>query len=381
MALAAGIPEPDVPAIQRFHPIQTRLPLSITSLVVGLVAAALTAVALDQFYDSLGVVGDALTAWALGLIALGVVVTVVLAVCGSLAVARSVRAARLIPEDRVGARASGAAAKDWQWYVAGLSVTALVLAFFAFFLSANDGAVRQQYLDWDAIDEFLPTLWKGFWLNIKVFVVAEILVLVWGLVLALARIFPGKAGRPVRFLAVAYIDLFRGFPAIITIYLVVLGFQAGDVPPFDRLEGETKLFWLSTTALVLVYGAYVAEVYRAGLESIHWSQTAAARSLGLSYGQTMRYVITPQAVRRIIPPLLNDFIGLQKDTALLSVVGLLEVLNRARLTSNRLFNLSPNLAAGVAFVLITIPLARFTDWLVARQARARAGGGGGALPR
>jgi polar amino acid transport system permease protein len=375
MAVAGGIvEEPAVPAIQVHHPIRTHLGLSIAALVVGLVVAGLTAVALDRFYDSLGVVGGARTAWAVGLVALATTVTVVLVVCGALAVARSLRAARLIPEDRVAARASGAAAKDWQLYVAGLSVTALVLAFLCFFLSANDGAVRQQYLDWDAIDEFLPTLWKGFWLNIKVFVVAEILVLVWGLVLALARIFPGKAGRPVRFLAVAYIDLFRGFPAIITIYLIVLGFQAGDVPPFDRLQGETKLFWLSTTALVLVYGAYVAEVYRAGLESIHWSQTAAARSLGLSYGQTMRYVITPQAVRRIIPPLLNDFIGLQKDTALLSVVGLLEVLNRARLTSNRLFNLSPNLAAGVAFVLITIPLARFTDWLVARQARARAGG-------
>jgi polar amino acid transport system permease protein len=374
MTLAGGLADSDVPAIQRLHPIKTHLWLSITVLVAGLAAAAITAVALVEFYRSLGVVGDALTAWALGLIALGLVVTVVLAVCGGLAVARSVRAARLTPVDRVAARASGAAARDWQWYVAGLSVTALVLAFLAFFLSANDGAVREQYLDWNAIDEFLPTLWKGFWLNIKVFVVAEALVLVWGLVLALARIFPGKAGRPVRFLAVAYIDLFRGFPAIITIYLVVLGFQAGDVPPFDRLEGETKLFWLCTVSLVLVYGAYVAEVYRSGLESIHWSQTAAARSLGLSYGQTMRHVVTPQAVRRIIPPLLNDFIGLQKDTALLSVVGLLEVLNRARLTSNRLFNLSPNLAAGVAFVLITIPLARFTDWLVARQARARAGG-------
>ncbi len=375
MAVAGGIvEEPAVPAIQRVHPIRTHLGRSIGALVAGLVVAGITAVALARFYDSLGVVGTALTVWAIGLAALGAAVTVVLAACGSLAVARSVRSGRLIPEDRVAARASGAAATDWTWYVAGLSVTALVLAFFAFFLSANDGAVRHQYLDWDAIDEFLPSLWKGLWLNIKVFVVAEALVLVWGLVLALARIFPGKAGRPVRFLAVAYIDVFRGFPAIITIYLVVLGFQAGDVPPFDQLEGETKLFWLSTTALVLVYGAYVAEVYRAGLESIHWSQTAAARSLGLSYGQTMRYVITPQAVRRIIPPLLNDFIGLQKDTALLSVIGLLEVLNRARLTSNRLFNLSPNLAAGVAFVLITIPLARFTDWLVARQARARAGG-------
>jgi len=374
MALAGGLVESAVPPIQRVHRIRTHLGLSIASLLAGLAVAAVTAVALDRFFDSLGVVGTARTVWRIALAALAATITVVLAACGLMAVARSVRAARLIPEDRVAARASSAAAKDWQWYVAGLSVTALVVAFFAFFLAANDGAVRLQYLNWDAIDEFLPFLWKGFWLNIKVFVVAEALVLVWGLVLALARIFPGKAGRPVRFLAVAYIDVLRGFPAIITIYLIVLGFQAANVPPFDQLEGGTKLFWLSTTALALVYGAYVAEVYRAGLESIHWSQTAAARSLGLSYGQTMRYVITPQAVRRIIPPLLNDFIGLQKDTALLSVIGLLEVLNRARLTSNKLFNLSPNLAAGVAFVLVTIPLARFTDWLVARQARARAGG-------
>jgi len=375
MAVAGGlVEEPAEPAIQRLHPIRTHLGRSIVVLGAGLAVAGVTAVALKRFYDSLGVVGTALTIWAVGLALLAAAVALVLATCGSMAVVRSVRAGRLIPEDRVAARVSGAAATDWTWYVAGLSVTALVVAFLAFFLSANDGAVRHQYLDWDAIQEFLPSLWKGLWLNIKVFVVAEFLVLIWGLILALARIFPGKAGRPVRFLAVGYIDLFRGFPAIITIYLVVLGFQAGDVPPFNQLEGETKLFWLCTTALVLVYGAYVAEVYRAGLESIHWSQTAAARSLGLSYAQTMRYVVTPQAVRRIIPPLLNDFIGLQKDTALLSVVGLLEVLNRARLTSNRLFNLSPNLAAGVAFVLITIPLARLTDWLVARQARARAGG-------
>jgi polar amino acid transport system permease protein len=374
VALAGGLDEPTVPPIQRFHPVRTHLWLSIGSLVAGLLVAAITVVALIRFYDSLGVVGTALTIWAVVLAAIGAAVTIVLAGCGVMGVSRSIRAGRLIPTDRVAARASGAAAKDWAWYVGGAGITALVIAFLAFFLSANDGAVREQYLNWDAIAEFLPDLWKGLWLNIKVFVVAEILVLVWGLVLALARIFPGKPGRPVRFLAVAYIDLFRGFPAIITIYLVVLGFQAGDVPPFDRLQGETKLFWLCTTALVLVYGAYVAEVYRAGLESIHWSQTAAARSLGLSYGQTMRHVITPQAVRRIIPPLLNDFIGLQKDTALLSVVGLLEVLNRARLTSNELFNLSPNLAAGVAFLLMTIPLARFTDWLVARQARRRTGG-------
>jgi polar amino acid transport system permease protein len=375
MALATGIAEPGTPPIQRVHPVHTRLGLSIAALIGGLVVAAVTAYALYRFYDSLAVGDRALTIWAAVLIALAAVTTAALGACGVLAVSRSVQAARLTPTDRVAARAAGAAAKDWAWYVGGIGITALVVAFLAFFLAANDGAVRHQYLDWDAIDEFLPNLWKGLWLNIKVFVVAEALVLVWGLVLALARIFPGKAGRPVRFLAVTYIDLFRGFPAIITIYLVVLGFQAGDVPPFSSMEGGTKLFWLCTTALVLVYGAYVAEVYRAGLESIHWSQMAAARSLGLSYGQTMRYVITPQAVRRIIPPLLNDFIGLQKDTALLSVVGLLEVLNRARLTSNRLFNLSPNLAAGVAFVIITIPLARFTDWLVSRDAARRRANG------
>jgi polar amino acid transport system permease protein len=376
MTLATGIAEPAIPPIQRVHPIKTRLGLSVAALAGGLVVAAITAFALYRFYDSLAVGDQAKRIWAAVLIALATIVTVVLATCGTMAVTRSTRAARLSPEDRVAARAAGADAKDWAWYVGGFAVTALVLAFLAFFLAANDGAVRHQYLDWDAIDYFIHHgLWKGLWLNIKVFVVAEVLVLVWGLVLALARIFPGKAGRPVRFLTVAYIDLFRGFPAIITIYLVVLGFQAGDVPPFNSLQGETKLFWLSTTALVLVYGAYVAEVYRSGLESIHWSQMAAARSLGLSYGQTMRYVITPQAVRRIIPPLLNDFIGLQKDTALLSVIGLLEVLSRARIVSNELFNLSPNLAAGVAFVIITIPLARFTDWLVARdQARRRANG-------
>jgi polar amino acid transport system permease protein len=375
MALVTGVTDASIPPIQRLHPVRTRLGVSVAALVGGLVVAGITALALYRFYDSLGVGDTARAIWAAVLIALGVVTTVALVACGGMAVARSVQSARLAPSDRVAARAAGAAAKDWAWYVAGIAVTALVVAFLAFFLSANDGAVRVQYLDWDAIKDFLPDLWKGFWLNIKVFMVAEVLVLIWGLVLALARIFPGRAGRPVRFLAIAYIDVFRGFPAIITIYLVVLGLQAAAIPPFTSLARDDQLFWLATTSLVLVYGAYVAEVYRAGIESIHWSQTAAARSLGLSYSQTMRYVVTPQAVRRIIPPLLNDFIGMQKDTALLSVIGLLEVLNRARLSSSDQFNLSPNLAAGLAFVVITVPLARFTDWLVKRdQERRRANG-------
>jgi polar amino acid transport system permease protein len=370
---AAANVEPAAPARR---PIRTRLGLSISALVGGAVVAALTCWSLWFFHRSLSVASDAEDIWAVVLAVIGALGVVILMGCGVLAVSQSLRARRLAgTDDRVGARAAAARAKDWAWYVGGIGSTFVVIAFFGVFLGTKEGAVRHQYLNWNAIDEFLPKLWKGFWVNIKVFMIAEVLVLIWGLIVALARVFPGKPGAPVRFLAIAYIDLFRGFPAIITIYLVVLGMGAADLPPYSALDRQDKLFWLSVTALVLVYGAYVAEVYRAGLESIHWSQTAAARSLGLSYAQTMRFVVTPQAVRRIIPPLLNDFIGLQKDTALLSVIGVLEVLNRARTTSNRVFSLSPNLAAGVAFVLITIPLARFTDWLVARdQARMRAGG-------
>jgi polar amino acid transport system permease protein len=192
--------------------------------------------------------------------------------------------------------------------------------------------------------------------------------------------FPGRPGRPLRFLAIAYTDVFRGFPAIVVIYLFVLGMQTAGlperIPVFSGFSREDKLFWLGVTALTLVYSAYVAEVYRAGLDSVHWSQTAGARSLGLSWFQTMRHVVVPQAVRRIIPPLLNDFIGLQKDTALLSVIGFLEVLGRTRIIANNKFNLSPIVGAGIAFLVITIPLARFTDVLMKRdQERMRAGGG------
>jgi polar amino acid transport system permease protein len=210
-------------------------------------------------------------------------------------------------------------------------------------------------------------------LNIKIFIVAEALVLVWGLIVAVCRLVPGKAGAPVRFLAVAYTDLFRGMPAILVIYLIVFGLGLADLPLVNSLTRDQQRFWLPVLALVLVYGAYVTEVYRAGLESIHWSQTAAARSLGLSHGQTLRYVIVPQAVRRIVPPLLNDFIGLQKDTALLAFVGVIEIFNESTLLKSKYFNLTPVVGAGIAFIVITIPLARFTDYLVRRdQARMRA---------
>jgi polar amino acid transport system permease protein len=168
---------------------------------------------------------------------------------------------------------------------------------------------------------------------------------------------------------VIYTDLFRGIPTVLVIY--ILGFGA----PGLQLQGVPKspLFW-GIVALVLVYSAYVAEVYRAGIDSVHPSQIAAARSLGLSRWKALRFVILPQAVRRVIPPLLNDFIGLQKDTALLALIGVLETFRQAQVNAAGAFNYTPYLATALLFVLFTIPLARLTDWLIARERRRRQAG-------
>ncbi len=254
--------------------------------------------------------------------------------------------------------------RDHIWVVVGVGLTALVVAFVAFLLSANHGSVRSVLFDWSLIWRSRTGLLKGFWLNIKLFMISEILVLAWALLVAVVRLLPGRACAPIRFLAIAYTDVFRGVPAVIAIYLIVLGFALAGVPVFDNMSKDGQVFWLAVLALVLVYGAYVAEVYRAGLESIHWSQAAAARSLGLSQWQTMSNVVIPQAVRRIIPPLLNDFVALQKDTALVSFVGVVEILNYANLYKSRFFNLSPVTGAAICYLIITIPFTRFVDYLI-----------------
>jgi polar amino acid transport system permease protein len=262
------------------------------------------------------------------------------------------------------ARVSVEDSRDHIWVVVGLGLTTLIVGFGVYLLSANEGAVRSVLFDWSIIWGSRTGLIKGFWLNIKLFVVSEILVLIWALVVAVVRQLPGRACAPVRFLAIAYTDVFRGVPAVITIYLIVFGFALAGVPVFDSMSKNGQVFWLSVLALVLVYGAYVAEVYRAGLESVHWSQAAAARSLGLSQMQTFRHVVIPQAVRRIVPPLLNDFVALQKDTALVAFVGVVEILNYATLYKNQFFNLSPVTGAAIAYLIITIPVTRFVDYLI-----------------
>jgi polar amino acid transport system permease protein len=233
----------------------------------------------------------------------------------------------------------------------------------------------EQFLDtffsWQDIKDSAPSVIEGFKTNLSLMFVAEAAVLVWGLVLALLPGTRSRATAPLRWLTVGYIDLFRAIPGIVLIYMIGFGLPIAGVPFFSDLSQYT----LAALALTILYGAYVAEVYRAGIESIHWSQTAAARSLGLSQGKTMRFVVLPQAVRRVIPPLMNDFIGLQKDTALIGVIGVLDGFRRAQIYAGQNFNLSSFTVLAACYVVITIPMTRFTDRLLRRdQERLRIGG-------
>jgi polar amino acid transport system permease protein len=230
--------------------------------------------------------------------------------------------------------------------------------------------VKKQFFDWDEFKATFPEIAHAFRLNIKIFCIAEVFILVFALVLAVLRSLPGPVFFPVRALAIIYADLFRGIPTILVI--AMLGFGA---PALGLSYIPTSTIFWGIVALVLIYSAYVSEVYRAGIESIHPSQEAAARSLGLSRAQTLRRVILPQAVRRVIPPLLNDFIGLQKDTALVGTLGAVEAFQQSQIDANATFNFTSYLAAAVLFVAITIPLARFTDWLILRDRRRRQAGG------
>jgi polar amino acid transport system permease protein len=230
-------------------------------------------------------------------------------------------------------------------------------------------AVHQQFFNGEQFRESLPGIAKAFVINVKLFCLSEVFILAFALLLAVLRSLPGPVFFPLRALAIGYTDFFRGVPTILVIY--ILGFGA----PALSLQGvPTSPFVWAVVSLVLVYSAYVAEVYRAGIESVHPSQVAAARSLGLSRWQSLRFVVLPQAVRRVIPPLLNDFIGLQKDTALVASIGVIEAFRQSQIDSAATFNFTPYLATALLFILVTIPLARFTDWLIARERRRREGG-------
>ena len=224
--------------------------------------------------------------------------------------------------------------------------------------------VQQTFLDPQMAWDSLPSILRGLWLNVRVLLVAAAGILVLGMVIALLRTLRGPVFFPLRMLATAYVDLFRGVPLLIALYLI--GFGA----PALRLQGiPTDVAVLGTITLILVYSAYVAEVFRAGIETVHPSQRAAARSLGLTHAQSMRIVVLPQAVRRVLPPLLNDFVALQKDVGLISVLGAVDAIRAAQIATSTTFNYTPYVVAGLLFIALAIPTGRIADAVAARAAR------------
>ena len=248
-------------------------------------------------------------------------------------------------------------------------VTAAVL-YFVITGSPGWPRTRETFFSAHYARQALPQVLEGLWLNIRLMVICGAIALLLGLLLAIARTLRGPVYFPLRALATAYVDFFRGLPLIICLLAVIYGV------PALRLQGvTTDPVILGGTALVLTYSAYVGEVFRAGIESVHPSQRAAARSLGLSGVQAMRYVVLPQAVRRVVPPLLNDLVSLQKDTGLVSIAGVVDAVYAAQILASKSFNYTPYVVAGLIFVALTIPMTRFTDWITARMNRRQSQGG------
>jgi len=245
-----------------------------------------------------------------------------------------------------------------------ITIVVFVVAWILMTSSAGWPRVKETFFDWHDVKESFPSVIKGFWINVRMFLVAEVMILIVGTLVAVVRQTRSPWLTPLRIVAVLYTDIFRGIPTIV----IVLFFGFG-IPALKLSGVPTNVFWLATFALVASYGAYVAEVIRAGILSIHPSQLASAEALALSRGQTMRHVILPQAFRRVLPPLLNDFVSLQKDTALASVVAVFEAVFAATDYSNYHFSYTGLTVAAVLFVLLTIPMARLTDWLMIRQMR------------
>jgi polar amino acid transport system permease protein len=258
-----------------------------------------------------------------------------------------------------------------QGIIAAVSTT-VVLGTLLIILVTSPGweIVKKTFFDIDYGQEVFPTVIAGLWINLQLTFIGGAAIGIIALGLALLRTTKSPALTPFRFLATAYVDIFRGAPLILIILLVGFGV------PALRLKGiSSNVIFLGTVAVVLTYSAYVAEVIRSGILSIHPSQRAAARSLGLTSGQTMRYVVLPQAIRRVVPPLLNDFVSLLKDTGLVSILGVTDAVRAAQINASRTFNYTPYVVAAVLFLLITIPMTRYTDRAIRQRTNAQSSEG------
>ena len=246
-------------------------------------------------------------------------------------------------------------------------ISTIVFAIIVWFTVVNTpgwSLVQQSFFNLDVLAGAWPRVVEGILLNIRVLLFAALGVLILALILATLRTLSGPIFFPLRALAAGYTDLFRGMPLIIVLYLVGFG-----IPGLNALPRMPLEFW-GTIALILTYSAYVSEVFRAGIESVHPSQRLAARSLGLSYGKTLRLIVMPQAVRKVTPALMNDFIAMQKDVGLISVLGAVDAVRAAQIETAQAFNFTPYVLAGLLFVLLALPMIRLTDWYTARL-RAR----------
>ncbi|MBK5231876.1 MAG: amino acid ABC transporter permease [Thermoleophilia bacterium] len=230
------------------------------------------------------------------------------------------------------------------------------------------------FFDFGFMADHFGEVLTGFWVTIQLSLVGGFFALVWGLILAVLRQLPGKVFAPVRWVTIGYIDALRGIPLLLVILLLSSGLaimaSEGTIPKeigIPQWFGKTDPFWYGVFALTITYGAYMAEVYRAGIEAVPRGQMEAARSLGMSHGQAMRYIIVPQAVRKVIPPLLNDFIALMKDTALISVIGLVETVQVGSDLYSQFYNPSGYTLGAFMFLVVTIPLARLVDWQIKKQ--------------
>ena len=246
------------------------------------------------------------------------------------------------------------------------SVVFFGLALWAILTSEAWPQVQRQFFNPEAFVEVWPAVLSGFWLDIRMFLGAEVLILFFALVVAMARSLRGPAFFPIRALAVVFIDLIRGVPLILLILILGFGVPALDLPGVPK----SPMFW-GIAALVISYSAYTAEVYRAGIDSVPESQRMSARSLGLTQVQTLRYVLVPQAIRNVIPALLNGFVSLQKDVSLIFVLGVREGVREAQIFNARTFNYTGYIVAATLFLIVSIPVARFTDWYTERDRRRR----------
>jgi polar amino acid transport system permease protein len=275
--------------------------------------------------------------------------------------------AAVAPEDRRAVRAAAARRRSRRGLAIAAASTVVVAGGLAALVLTSPGwdNVRDTFFDREAFTTAFPDVLKGFWLDVRIFVLVEIAVLVLGLVVALVRTTGAPALFPLRALAVVFTDVFRGIPTILVVYLVGFG-----VPALELSGLPSDPVVLGGVGLTLSYTAYVTEVYRAGIDSVHPSQRQAALAVGLTGGQALRFVVLPQAVRRVLPPLLNDFISLQKDVALVAILGPQEAFRVAQISASSTFNYTPLLAAAALYLCVTIPLARLLDHM---QRRSRSG--------